>query len=508
MERVELFCSLDTSTFPQHLAQCYSDAAFDAVDNIVKSENGQQIVNSYARSPDESKRNYGCLFSRMLCRTWPATNDGRTPPTDLKLLEHMLTWQPCAGILKLFGEVSDLVPFLHVESENHIAYYNSLLGTAVQKLTNGSIIISHLQLLLQHRKQFLELCNAVAVSSTKEEEESKDKKAKGSGKRDANMVVKVEDTAWPLEQLEKVLDWRGKEMDAIKMETRQIECFLSMCEDIKPERELAKKLKPLERRTHKFTKSGEQFKEVSAAFLSHFETHRGKSTNPLHGLEHYSVKHNTSCLTVHIPSESIASWKSVCEAYYGVKGTDRGVNGVQFSTTFTDDDMRLGTELGSLHITIFDTSKLLIQGTSYVLWLVSQYSILQGMVLSDIAERYPGNPPSAPSTCEQTADGLYVMCEESITVCVVCNKQEDDGDEFVGCSDCTSWTHFDCTGLDESTKSVLRNTEEKYFCINCHPPRVTPTLENQSLEKNAAGPSINTTKPTDKGNGSNRPQSW
>ncbi|KAI8493021.1 hypothetical protein Bbelb_290250 [Branchiostoma belcheri] len=93
--------------------------------------------------------------------------------------------------------------------------------------------------------------------------------------------------------------------------------YVTFLQEYVQERELAKKLKPLERRTHKFTKTGEQFKEVSAAFLSHFETHRGKSTNPLHGLEHYSVKHNTSCLTVHIPSESIASWKSVCEAYYG-----------------------------------------------------------------------------------------------------------------------------------------------------------------------------------------------
>ncbi|XP_078674105.1 E3 ubiquitin-protein ligase rnf213-alpha-like isoform X2 [Branchiostoma floridae x Branchiostoma belcheri] len=234
MERVELFCSLDTSTFPQHLAQCYSDAAFEAVDNIVKSKNGQQIVASYARSPDESKYKYGGLFSRMLCRTWPATNDGRTPPTDLKLLQHMLTWQPCAGILKLFGEASDLVNFLNEDSQTHIASYKSLLGTAVQELTKGSIIISHLQLLLQHRKQFLELCNAVAVSSTKEEGESKAKKAKGSGKHDANLVVKVGDTAWSVKQLEKVLDWRGKEMEAIKTETRQIECFLSMCEDIKP----------------------------------------------------------------------------------------------------------------------------------------------------------------------------------------------------------------------------------------------------------------------------------
>ncbi|KAI8516537.1 Pyruvate decarboxylase 2 [Branchiostoma belcheri] len=73
--------------------------------------------------------------------------------------------------------------------------------------------------------------------------------------------------------------------------------YVTFLQEYVQERELAKKLKPLERRTHKFTKSGEQFKE---------------------GLEHYTVKHNTSCLTVHIPTESTASWKTVCEAYYGV----------------------------------------------------------------------------------------------------------------------------------------------------------------------------------------------
>eukprot|EP00058_Branchiostoma_floridae_P013669 XP_002599157.1 hypothetical protein BRAFLDRAFT_68766 [Branchiostoma floridae] len=231
MERVELFCSLDTSTFPQHLAQCFSDAAFDAVDNIVKSKNGQQIVASYTRSPNESKYKYGGLFSRMLCRTWPATNQGRTPPTNFRLLQHMLTWQPCAGILKLFGEASDLVEVLNEDSQTHIAFYKSLLGTTIQELTKATIIIGHLQLLLEHKKQFLELCSAVAV---KGEEEDKTKKAKGNGKHDTNMVVKVGDSAWHVKQLEKVLDWRGKELAAIKTETRQIECFLGMCEDIKP----------------------------------------------------------------------------------------------------------------------------------------------------------------------------------------------------------------------------------------------------------------------------------
>ncbi|XP_066291012.1 E3 ubiquitin-protein ligase RNF213-like isoform X3 [Branchiostoma lanceolatum] len=232
MERVELFCSIDTSTFPQHLSQCFSDAAFEAVDNIVKSKNGQQIVASYTRSPNESKYKYGSLFSRMLCRTWPATNQGRTPPTNLRLLQHMLTWQPCAGILKLFGEASDLVEVLNEDSQTHIASYKSLLGTAIQELTKASIVIGHLQLILQHQRQFLELCSAVAVSSPQDEDKAK--KAKGSGRHDANMVVKVGDSVWTVKQLEKVLDWRGKEMEAINTETRQIECFLSMCEDIKP----------------------------------------------------------------------------------------------------------------------------------------------------------------------------------------------------------------------------------------------------------------------------------
>ncbi|CAH1273731.1 RNF213 [Branchiostoma lanceolatum] len=231
MDRVDLFCSLDMTGFPSALSECFSTAAFDAVDKIVKSNNGQQILNSYSRSSDESKHKYGRLFSRMLCRTWPG-NNSENPPDDLQLLRHMLRWQPCAGIIKLFGEASDLVTFLDLDSQTHIASYKSLLGTAIQELTKASIVIGHLQLILQHQKQFLELCSAVAVSSPQDEDKAK--KAKGSGRHDANMVVKVGDSAWPVKQLEKVLDWRGKEMEAIKTETRQIECFLSMCEDIKP----------------------------------------------------------------------------------------------------------------------------------------------------------------------------------------------------------------------------------------------------------------------------------
>ncbi|KAI8502249.1 hypothetical protein Bbelb_198370 [Branchiostoma belcheri] len=201
--------------------------------------------------------------------------------------------------------------------------------------------------------------------------------------------------------------------------------YVTFIQEYVREREIAKKLPLLERRTHKFVKSGELFKEVSAAFLSHLESSRTESTDPLYGLEHYTVKHNSSCLTVHIPTESIASWKAVCGAYYGVEGTDRGVNGVQFSTTFTDDHTHLCTELGSLHITVYDTSKLLIQGTCYILWLVSHYKILQGMVLSDITDRYPGDP------VDQNNQNLASVHEESTTVCVVCNKQEAEGDEFV-----------------------------------------------------------------------------
>ncbi|XP_078611724.1 E3 ubiquitin-protein ligase RNF213-like isoform X2 [Branchiostoma floridae x Branchiostoma japonicum] len=230
MDRVELFCSLDMTGFPSTLSECFSSAAFDAVDKIVKSNNGLQILNSYSRSSDESKHKYGGLFSRMLCRTWPG-NNSENPPEDLQLLSHMLRWQPCAGIIKLFGEASDLVTFLNEDSQTHIASYKSLLGTTIQELTKASITIGHLQLLLDRKKQFLELCSAVAV---KGEEEDKTKKAKGSGKHDANMVVKVGDSAWHVKQLEKVLDWRGKELAAIKTETRQIECFLGMCEDIKP----------------------------------------------------------------------------------------------------------------------------------------------------------------------------------------------------------------------------------------------------------------------------------
>ncbi|KAI8517758.1 hypothetical protein Bbelb_037750 [Branchiostoma belcheri] len=168
--------------------------------------------------------------------------------------------------------------------------------------------------------------------------------------------------------------------------------YASFIQEYTKEREAAKKLKPAERKTFIFEKSGEEFKEVSSAFLSHFESHADKTTDCLRSPERYSVTHNTSCITVHIPKVTVSSWKTVCESYYGVAGKDRGVNGVQYSTTFSDTDTRLGTELGSLSVTIYDTNKLLVQGTSYLLWIVSHYNILQGMVLSDMTERCDGTP--------------------------------------------------------------------------------------------------------------------
>ncbi|KAI8498375.1 PHD finger protein 6 [Branchiostoma belcheri] len=84
--------------------------------------------------------------------------------------------------------------------------------------------------------------------------------------------------------------------------------------------------------------------------------------------------------------------------------------------------------------------------------------MLVRMVLSDMTERCDG------------------------TICAVCNKREVEGDEFVGCSTCSSWTHFNCTGLDDATKSTLRNTDEQYHCINCHIPRDTTRASRKRQE--------------------------
>ncbi|CAH1253656.1 EFCAB8 [Branchiostoma lanceolatum] len=230
--------------------------------------------------------------------------------------------------------------------------------------------------------------------------------------------------------------------------------YAAYLQEYTKEREVSKKLNHAQRNTFKYKKSGEELKEVSAAFLSHFESYMDSTSDRLHNSGCYSVTHNISCITVNVPKGSISSWKAVCESYYGVAGNDMGEHGVKYSTTFSDADTRLGTELGSLHITVYETSKLLVQGTSYLLWFVSHYNILQGMVLSDMAESFSD---------DQTP--------EEETICAVCNKREVEGDEFVECSNCLSWTHFNCTGLDDATKSSLRNPDEKYHCINCHTPR-------------------------------------
>ncbi|KAI8485543.1 hypothetical protein Bbelb_367370 [Branchiostoma belcheri] len=60
--------------------------------------------------------------------------------------------------------------------------------------------------------------------------------------------------------------------------------YASFIQEYTKELEAAKKLKPAERRTFIFEKSGEEFKEVSSAFLSHFEPHADKTTDCLRSL--------------------------------------------------------------------------------------------------------------------------------------------------------------------------------------------------------------------------------
>ncbi|KAI8514438.1 hypothetical protein Bbelb_070290 [Branchiostoma belcheri] len=249
------------------------------------------------------------------------------------------------------------------------------------------------------------------------------------------------------------------------------EAYSAFVQEYTKEQEYVKKLSLAERKTYQHKISGKQFTEVSAAFLSSMEDHRNKIPNcKIPNKISNSVTHNVCSLTIQIPENTLSSWKSVCASYYGVQGKDRGTNGMQFSATFTDSVHQIERELGSIHITVYNTCKILIQGSCYVLWLCSHYDHLQDLVLADVAEKQPNKIDSSKTN--------------QVTKCAVCLKNEKDGDEFVGCNDCLSWTHFECTGLNEEMKFKLKNTDEMFHCINCTIPQNT----KRSLEQSHSSP--------------------
>ena len=89
-----------------------------------------------------------------------------------------------------------------------------------------------------------------------------------------------------------------------------------------------------------------------------------------------STRENTFSVTIDITDVMLLAFIEVCERHHDVKPIDRGQHGIQYRFSYTSPSDR--DYYGTLSLTFFSTtSRLLVQGSSYLLWVEEHLPLIQ-----------------------------------------------------------------------------------------------------------------------------------
>ncbi|XP_077980162.1 E3 ubiquitin-protein ligase rnf213-alpha-like [Glandiceps talaboti] len=221
-QRVELFCLDALSKCHPHVQNVSSDAAFKAVENMSQMDDMRMFstikdAHGNQRHSREAVR-YGELLSHMLKQCWPKSESSQP---DV-ILHHVLTWPPMLGFVKMTDEEHGNSTILDDTGQELLGTALSTINPVLKSLLDGSILVRHLQMVLDNKKQFMDICritkNMVECATFI--------------RREDEQLKKVTDNS---QLLDKILQCRKNELDAFNGERRLLACFLNMCELLGPE---------------------------------------------------------------------------------------------------------------------------------------------------------------------------------------------------------------------------------------------------------------------------------
>ncbi|XP_019643756.1 PREDICTED: E3 ubiquitin-protein ligase rnf213-alpha-like [Branchiostoma belcheri] len=211
--QAELFCQLDLEKLESVIAECFTNAAFTAVESLCQTKQECEFLNRIATySPAATK--YGKLFSIVLRRTWQLIDER----CETSLLRHLLTWQPFLGFFKMYAGASVLKEKLDEDCQEMIVVAISKLEDVERKLLDGTISVEELEILNKFSCRFLELSKIITAYNQGGEESQEAQQPNPSREGIVNIVLRR----------------RWGELEAFKEERRHLQKFLGMSEIIGP----------------------------------------------------------------------------------------------------------------------------------------------------------------------------------------------------------------------------------------------------------------------------------
>ncbi|XP_019618814.1 PREDICTED: uncharacterized protein LOC109465815, partial [Branchiostoma belcheri] len=207
------------------------------------------------------------------------------------------------------------------------------------------------------------------------------------------------------------------------------------------------------------TQARQHFSEVSKAFYvlsnadrrQHYDnsnvivepTKRDKKAKPT---DDYFVQYNENSVTIHIPAGSHEHWVDNIESHYNTSTNNKGRHGNQLTVPFFDHDTTKADPIGSVTLHVYQTSKILVQGSACFLWVLYTFEELKSQL----------------SKCLDDEVG----CED--IMCHKCDRPGPEDSGVIQCNNCQEWFHYSCTGLHEFfLRQLIKDEESEFTCAEC-----------------------------------------
>ncbi|KAM5307769.1 E3 ubiquitin-protein ligase RNF213 isoform 2-T2 [Glossophaga mutica] len=151
--QISAFCSTDWkgAGAEDSVARCFENCVIEAVSSACQSQTSVLEGLSYS-----NLHQFGTLVSTVITKSWPRNRWGPVddPP---EVLKYLLTGPDIKHLFRLYGTDEKLLRHFTEEGRNLMATADSITTKVACDLLSGTVLVGQLELIWNHRVQFLDI---------------------------------------------------------------------------------------------------------------------------------------------------------------------------------------------------------------------------------------------------------------------------------------------------------------------------------------------------------------
>uniref|UniRef100_A0A8C6FXF9 E3 ubiquitin-protein ligase RNF213 n=1 Tax=Moschus moschiferus TaxID=68415 RepID=A0A8C6FXF9_MOSMO len=190
------------------VAKCFEMCAIEAVGSVCQSQTSILGKISY-----NDLQKCGNLVSAVITKSWP-TSRGEFVDDLGGVLNHLLTWPDIKHLFKLYGTNKKILANITKEGKKLMATADSVFTEVTNDLINGTILVGHLELILEHMDRFLDIWQ---LSNSLAQDKKLTMKEVLSQRKNELFILKKEKT-----YVDSLLKLCGRVKDMIKVDFGEI----------------------------------------------------------------------------------------------------------------------------------------------------------------------------------------------------------------------------------------------------------------------------------------------